>query len=83
MLGLYLFAPEQHRRRIQATIRSQINVILIAELVLIAVAIPSTIWSRTIWLRVLAWLVFLVVTGVCLRKTLTPPPPDEEKESPL
>jgi hypothetical protein len=78
MLGLYLFFPEQHRARVQAAIRRELNYLLIAELILIALAIPSTLWSRAIWLRLIVWLVFLVVTGVCVRRVLAPPPSEED-----
>lgn len=77
ILGLYLFAPEQRRGQVQTSIRRQINYLLTAELILIALAIPSTIWSRVLVLRFLAWLAFLAVTAVCVRKILAPPPSDE------
>jgi hypothetical protein len=78
MLGLYLFFPEQHRTRVQATIRRELNFLLIAELILITLAIPSTMWSRAFWLRLIAWLVFLVVIAVCVRRVLAPPPLEDE-----
>src|SRR5436190_325702 len=72
VLGLYLLFPEQKRPMIQKRIRHEINYYIIADLILIALAIVSTLAYRQHWLKWLTWGALVIATYLAVRKTLTP-----------
>jgi hypothetical protein len=68
VLAIYLFAPAERRAALQQRIRDDINFHLIADLVLVLLAIASTLLDRQPWLRAVAWLVLIVAIAAGVRR---------------
>jgi hypothetical protein len=68
VLAIYLFAPAERRAAVQQRIRDDINFHIIADLILVLLAIVSTLFSRHPWLRGVAWVALVTAIAACVAR---------------
>ena len=80
MLGIYLFAPQDKRADVQKRMRTEPNLYLICDIVLVFLAIPATLDWRHRWIDYLTWLTLVITLLISVPSALkdsTPAEPDE------
>ena len=71
ILGVYLLSPENNRAMIQKRIRRDLDFYIVADLILIVLAISSTLAYRQHWLQWISIAALIVAAYVSLRKAVT------------